>query len=143
MEPKSHPKGGTPGKEKGLQVIDLQAFWVLVALQVSDTETPSPCGKRHINQRPWARRQGCHELVARETVSAQEQPAAQLLVQRVVPIAGGGLCHLSDKCLGVPAKEVEYRSPAELFFQNTRAEPKADPGTVHNGPAGRRLSAHE
>jgi hypothetical protein len=35
------PPSGTPGKEKGLQVVDLQAFWDLVALQGFE---PRTCG---------------------------------------------------------------------------------------------------
>ena len=44
----------------------------------------------------------CHgQLVRGQAVEAQEQPAAQLLVQSMMPVAHGGLRHLGQQALRV------------------------------------------
>ena len=44
---------------------------------------------------------GHGQFVRGQPVQAQQQPAAQLLFDRMVPAAHGGLRHLSQKRLGV------------------------------------------
>ena len=51
-----------------------------------------------------------HQLVAVQPVQAQQQPAAQLLVERVVPVADRRLRHLRDQRLGVAQQQVQHRA---------------------------------
>jgi hypothetical protein len=44
----------------------------------------------------------CHlQFVRRQAVDTEQQPPAQLLVDRVVPVANGSLGHLRDQRLGI------------------------------------------
>jgi hypothetical protein len=52
------------------------------------------------------------ELVGRQAVEAEQQPAAQLLVERVVAVAHRGLRHLRDQRLRVAQQQVQHR-PAD------------------------------
>jgi hypothetical protein len=51
-------------------------------------------------------------------IEAQQQPAAELLVDGVMPIAGGGLHHLCDERLRVPKQHVVHLAATrELLFE--------------------------
>ena len=58
------------------------------------------------------------ELARRKPVETEEQPAAELLVDRVMPIADGRLRHLRDQRLRVAQQQVGGRAvPAEFLEQ--------------------------
>ena len=85
-----------------------------------------------------------HQLVAVQPVQAQQQPAAQLLVQRVVAVAHRGLRHLRDQRLRVAQQQVHHRAGAfELVLDDAGAQAPALARALHHGAAGRGLAAHE
>jgi len=86
---------------------------------------------------------GHRELVARQPVQAEQQPAAELLVERVMAVADSRLRHLRDECLGVAQHEVQHRCPLELVLHGCRRQPEAFARTLHDSAARRRLAAHE
>src|SRR5438132_601055 len=64
---------------------------------------------------------GHGELVRGQPVQAQEQPAAQLLLHRVMPVAYGRLRHLRDQRLGVAQQQMLQRAVAlELPLEDFR-----------------------
>lgn len=73
--------------------------------------TPSRAHAEHVGNEFL----GHAELVGRQPIQAQQQPAAELLVQRMVAIAYRRLRHLRDQCLGVVQKKMQHR-PARLNF---------------------------
>jgi hypothetical protein len=53
-----------------------------------------------------------------QAIEAHQQPAAQLLIDRMVPVAYGGLRHLCNKRLGVTQQQEHHRTAAiEFPFQ--------------------------
>jgi len=74
----------------------------------------------------------------------QQQPAAQLLVHRVVPVAHGDLCHLRNQRLRKAQQDAQHRSRAyEFLLQQVARDAVAGGGAVHHGAAGRRAGAHD
>jgi hypothetical protein len=65
---------------------------------------PFPAHAEHVGDQLL----GHDELVAAQTIEAQQQPAAQLLVERMVPIAYRRLRHLSDQRLRVAKPEAVF-----------------------------------
>src|SRR6202158_5835276 len=87
---------------------------------------------------------GHGELVRLQTIETQQQPAAQLLVDRMMPIAYRGLRHLCDQRLGVAQQEVHRRTETpELILKQSGLEPESVPRALHHSAAGRGLAAHE
>jgi hypothetical protein len=62
-----------------------------------------------------------------QAVQAQQQPAAQLLVQRVVAVAHRRLRHLRDQRLRVAQQQVHHRAGAVELFLHGRAQAVARP----------------
>jgi len=87
----------------------------------------------------------CHDQFgAFQPVQAQQQPAAQLLVQRVVPVAHRGLRHLRDQRLRVAQHQVHGRAAeVELVPHLAGIKPKALAGALNHSAAGRGAPAHE
>jgi hypothetical protein len=84
------------------------------------------------------------QLVGRQPVVAEQQPAAQLLVDRVVTIADRRLRHLRDQRLGVAQQQQLHRPTAhELALQQRRREPVRPALALHDRAAGGRLATHE
>ena len=52
-----------------------------------------------------------HQFIALQAVQAEQQPPAQLLVQRVVAVAHGRLGHLRNQGLGVAQQQVQQGRP--------------------------------
>src|SRR6202521_59477 len=87
---------------------------------------------------------GHGEFVRLQTIEAQQQPSAQLLVDRMMPIAYRRLRHLGDQRLGVAQQEVHGRAETpELILEQSGLEPESMPGALHHRAAGRGLAAHE
>jgi hypothetical protein len=84
------------------------------------------------------------DIVALHAIEAQQQPPAQALLQRVVPVARCGLRNLRDQRLGVAQQEVHQRaSLLKLFFQRVCAHPERVPGPQHESATESRITAHE
>ena len=84
------------------------------------------------------------DIVALHAIQAQQQPAAQALVQRMVPVARCRLRDLRDQCLGVAQEQVHQRAgPLKLFFQRVCAHTERVPAPQHNGAAEPRVTPHE
>src|SRR6202790_3165297 len=87
---------------------------------------------------------GHGELVRLQTIQTQQQPPAQLLVDRMMPIAYRRLRHLGDQRLGVAQQEVHGRSETpELILEQFGLEQESVPGALHHRAARRGLAAHE
>src|ERR1700676_2047953 len=87
---------------------------------------------------------GHGEFVRLQTIETQQQPPAQLLVDRMMPIAYRRLRHLGDQRLGVAQQEVHRRTETpELILEQFGLEPESVPGALHHRAAGRGLAAHE
>ena len=79
-----------------------------------------------------------------QAIEAQQQPPAQLLVDRVMPIADRRLRHLRDQRLGIAQQQMHRRTEApELALEQFGLEPHAVPRALHDGAAGRGVAAHE
>ena len=63
------------------------------------------------------------QLVRRQTIQAQQQPAAQLLVERMMAVADRGLRHLRDQRLRVAQQQVQQRAGAVEFRPSARGRP--------------------
>ena len=62
-----------------------------------------------------------HQFGTLQPIQAQQKPAAQLLIEGMVPIAYCGLRHLCDERLGVSQEQVQSRpSLIELRFHEGR-----------------------
>ncbi|MNI44024.1 hypothetical protein D3C73_983750 [compost metagenome] len=84
------------------------------------------------------------DFVGPQAVQAKQQPAAQLLVQRVVPIAHGGLGHLRQERLRVAQQQVLHGpAPVELVFQGLAFQLIGRTRALNDGAAGCGFSAHE
>ena len=84
------------------------------------------------------------KLVRLQAIQTQQQPAAQLLVDRVMPVADRGLRHLRDQRLRVAQQQVHGRAePAELGLEQVGLEAVSVPGALHHRAAGRGVAAHE
>ena len=86
-----------------------------------------------------------HAHLARaEPVEREEEPPAQLLVHRVVPVAHRGLRHLRDQRLGEAQEQPLQRLAAvEASFHRPGAHAPAVPGDLHHRAARRDAAAHE
>jgi hypothetical protein len=63
------------------------------------------------------------QLFARQAIKRQQQPAAKLLLDRVVPIASRRLRHLGHQCLGVAQQQALQRAAAfEFLLQQVAAQ---------------------
>jgi nitrogen-specific signal transduction histidine kinase len=84
------------------------------------------------------------QLIARETIERQQQPAAQLLFERVMPVADRGLRHLRNERLGVTQQDVEHFAVAiEFLLEPVAGQAIGVAGALHDGAARRGLAAHE
>ena len=85
-----------------------------------------------------------HELVALQAVEAHQQPATELPVQGVEPVAHRRLRHLCDQRLGVAQQKAHQRAGSgELRLYHRRRQHKTTARAKHHGAAGRRPAAHE
>ena len=58
------------------------------------------------------------QLVGGQAIERQQQPAAQLLIHRVMPVADRGLGHLRDQCLRVTQQQQQHLPVAvELLLE--------------------------
>jgi len=82
------------------------------------------------------------QLIRCQTIQAQQQPPAELLVNLVVvPIADRGLRHLGDHRLGVAQQQMHGRTITfELILEQVGPKPESVPRALHNGPAGRGIA---
>ena len=78
-----------------------------------------------------------------QSIETEQKPSAQLLVQRMVPVAHRRLRHLRDQRLGIAQQQVQHRCPVELVLDHTRFQAQALAGALHDRAAGRGLAAHE
>jgi hypothetical protein len=77
-----------------------------------------PAYAQHICDQPLRYQQ----FIAVQAVQAQQQPAAWLLVQRMVRVAHRGLRHLRNQRLGVTQRQMpQIAAQREFPFQNTQA----------------------
>jgi Predicted Zn-dependent protease (DUF2268) len=85
-----------------------------------------------------------HQLIAPQPIQAQQQPTAELLIQRMMPITRGRLRHLRNQGLRVAQHQVQHRSAArELGLHDFGIETATGSGTLHHGTAGGGFPAHE
>jgi hypothetical protein len=77
-------------------------------------------------------------------VQRQQQPAAQLLREGMVAVAGGGLAHVGRQRLGV-TQQLQSQWPASLkkLLQHMAVQPIPMARRVHSGRAGGCVAAHE
>ena len=74
---------------------------------------------------------GHFQLIARQAIERQQQPTAQLLVDRVVPVTHRGLGHLRDQRLRIAQQHVErFAMAAEFLFEPAAGEPVRVAGPV-------------
>jgi hypothetical protein len=80
----------------------------------------------------------CHqEFIALQAIHAEQQPATQLPVQRMVPVADSRLRHLRDQRLGIAKQQVHDRpTPPELLLHQRGFKPQANTCALHYGAAG-------
>src|SRR6202158_4231915 len=84
------------------------------------------------------------ELVRSQTIETQQQPPAQLLIDRMMAIAHRRLRHLGDQRLGVAQQEMHGRTETpELILEQIGLKPESVPRALHHRAAGRGLAAHE
>ena len=82
--------------------------------------------------------------IRRQTVERQQQPAAQLLVDRVMAVANRRLRHLGDQRLGVPQQHVQQIAmTVELVFEALAREPIRRARTLDDRTIRRGFTAHE
>ena len=75
---------------------------------------------------------------------AQQKPAAQLLLDRVEPIAHGCLRHLREQCLGVEQQQpMQFRNAPEFVAKEFQLQPEGVARALHHGAIWRRIAAHE
>jgi hypothetical protein len=85
-----------------------------------------------------------HQFATLQPIQAQQQPAAQLLIEGMMPIAYRGLRHLRDESLGVSQQQVKSRpSLIEFRFHEGRPQPTSQPRALHNCAAGGGFTPHE
>ena len=85
-----------------------------------------------------------HQFGTLQPIQAQQKPAAQLLIEGMVPIAYCGLRHLRDEGLRVSQEQVKSRlSLVEFGFHEGRLQPTSEPRALHDRAAGRGFTAHE
>ena len=83
------------------------------------------------------------QFVVPQTIQAQQQPTAQLLVKRVVAIANRRLRHLRDQRLRVPQQQVQHWRSVELFLDRPGLQLETMAGALNHRAAGRGFTAHE
>ena len=85
-----------------------------------------------------------HQLIARQAIQAEQQPAAELLVHRVVAVAHRCLAHLGDQRLGEAQHQVHHRDRAlELGLDGISAQSVTHACALHHGLVRRGTAAHE
>ena len=84
------------------------------------------------------------QLIGRQPVMAQKQPAAQLLLGGMVPVAGGGLRNLGNQSLRVAQhKALEHVASFKLRRHDIGGQTECATGALHNGAIGDAFPAHE
>jgi hypothetical protein len=84
------------------------------------------------------------QFVRRQAVQAQQQPAAELLIQGVMAVAHCRLGHLGKQGLGVAQQQMLHETAAlEVIFHQLASQPVAVSGALHHGATGGGFSAHE
>ena len=87
---------------------------------------------------------GHFQLVRRQPVEREQQPAAKLLVDGMVSITHRGLGHLRNQRLRVAKEQVLQTAVAIKFFLDPLARQSiCEPGALNDGRVRRRLAAHE
>ena len=87
---------------------------------------------------------GHHQLVGRQPVEAQQQPAAKLLVHRVMPITDGSLGHLRDQSLReTQQRMLQSGASLELLLEERRLEPIAKTRALNDRADRHRFATHE
>jgi hypothetical protein len=86
-----------------------------------------------------------HDQFARvDAIESQQEPAAQLLLDRMMAVAGRGLGHLRDQRLGVAQQQALHRAAAvEFLFEQLALQPVGVSRGLHHGRTGRGVAAHE
>ncbi|MNV60478.1 hypothetical protein D3C71_1529410 [compost metagenome] len=85
-----------------------------------------------------------HELVTREPVEGEQQPAAELLIDGVVTIAHRRLRHLGQERLGVAQHQVQHVAvQIEFAFEQLPFQAVGMASTLHQGAAGGAFAPHE
>jgi len=84
------------------------------------------------------------ELVRGQPIEAEQQPAAELLVDRTMPVADRRLRHLRQQRLRIAQQQMLRRPGAsELALQQLPRKPERRAGALHDGAARGGLTAHE
>ena len=83
-----------------------------------------------------------HQICARQAVQAQQQPAAQLLVERMMAVTHRCLRHLRDQRLGIAKQKARDRAESlKLIFHELRFQLEAFARALHDRAAGRGIAA--
>src|SRR5882762_5177133 len=86
---------------------------------------------------------GHGQLVGWQAIEREQQPAAQLLVHRVMPIAHCGLRHLRDQGLGVAQQQkLHFPISMELVLELLSDHPVSVAGALHDRPTRGGFTAH-
>jgi len=87
---------------------------------------------------------GHDDLTGRRAVKRHQDPATQLLLDRVVAVAGGSLDHLGDQCGNIHQKKATQGPMLSEFLpQNFALEPIGMAGVLYDGAAFGLMPAHE
>jgi len=87
---------------------------------------------------------GHGQLIGRQAAEGQQQPAAQLLIHRVMAIAHRGLGHLRDQGLRIAQKqELQLAVAMELILEMLSDQTVGVAGALHDRPARGDFTAHE
>ena len=77
------------------------------------------------------------QLVGRQPVEGKQQPSAELLIDRMMPIANCSLRHLRDQCLHISQQQdAKLTVTTELLLDTRAAQAKRAGGALHDGTAG-------
>ncbi len=102
--------------------------------------TPSRRTPQHVGDQLL----GHGQAVAGQPVEGKQQPATQLLIDGMVPVADRGLTHLGDQGLGVSQHEGPHRAmPVEFILELLAGKAVRRSRALHYGTARRALAAHE
>jgi hypothetical protein len=85
-----------------------------------------------------------HQFLGRQSIERQQQPAAELLLDRVVPVARRSLGHLGHQRLRVAEQQALQQFAAlEFLLQQAAAQAVRMTGRLHHRRTGRGVAAHE
>ncbi len=85
-----------------------------------------------------------HQLARRDPVESEQQPAAQLLLHRMVPVADRRLGHLRHQRLRVAQQQLLQQAGAiELLPEHAGRQPIGMSGRLHHGRTRGGAATHE